>query len=301
MNHPHKQSDYEYMMDVVKGAGKLLMGCLGKPEIVIYGEGEKERSGYTTTADVISLSHIITGIIDEFPEDGIIAEGLDEKKIAETKLKELLDFDFPIEDNMYKGENGFYWVIDPLCGTIMHERGIPDFVVSLALVDETADVYFGCVYDPWNREMFFAKKGGKAYLSDEKSTKQIKVSDIKGKDLKDKALVSIEHGLVRSEDEIKLLSAGIKRQRTAGTCGLELSYVGAGKLDAALKRRQPLYDYAGGIIIVERAGGLITDFEGKNITKRLSYDKCTDFVASNGKIHQQILKYTKMFREKKAA
>lgn len=295
MKQYHKQTDYETVMHLTRGAGKLLMGCLGTANVVLEGKGEKERSGFTTTADVLSLSHIVRGLIDSFPQDGIIAEGLDEEDVVD-----LLGFEIPIIDKKYPGVSGYFWVIDPLCGTIMHKRGIKDFVVSVALVNDSPDVLFGCVYDPGNDEMFYAMKGEGSYIEAFNRVTPLSVSGVDGNKLREKALVSIEHGLVRRKEEVRELASDIKRQRTAGTCGLELSYVGAGRLDAVLKGKQPLYDFAGGLLIVEEAGGKATDFQGNELTKKLNYEKCTDLLVSNGKVHEALLAYTSTF-EKKAA
>lgn len=293
MKNPHKDSEYENVMDIMAGAGKLLMGCLGSVKKVDNAKGEICRSSHTTTADVLSLSHIVNRLVDEFPQDGIIAEGLDDPDVVK-----LLSDELPLKEGRYLGQSGLYWVIDPLCGTIMHEKGIRDFIVSVGLVDESAEIYFGCVHDPCHNETFYATKGRGAYVMNDSTIKQIYVSET---DSLKKALVSIEHGLVRSEKKVAELADNIKRQRTAGTCGLELSYVSAGRIDAMLKMGQPLYDYAGGLIILEEAGGIATDFDGNAVTKRPNYDKCTDLVCSNGKMHEQLLGYTKLFSHRKAA
>jgi myo-inositol-1(or 4)-monophosphatase len=287
----HTIEHYETMMHIVKDAGRLLMGCFGRPIQLLEGQGEKERSGYTTTGDVYSLNHLVQGIRARFPEDGIIAEGLDEKEFVK-----LARIDLQLDDGKYVGKSGFYWVIDPLCGTIMHERGIRDFAISVGLVDEDLTTHFGCVYDPSHTEMFYATLNGGSFMDDGKRMLPITVSDIDGKNLKKEALVSIEHGLIKKEEGVIPITGNIKRLRTAGTCGLELSYVGAGRLEAVLKGKQPLYDYAGGLIIVKEAGGMTTDFEGNDLTRKLNYEKCTDMIVSNGRVHEQLLEYTKKFK-----
>lgn len=273
--------EFKHILTIAKNAGNELRRSEGSTFVVHRSTEEEDlRSGHTTSADKNSLNYIINSLRKQYPEDGIIAEGLKE-------LSKDLNIELD-EEWKHKSKTGKYWVVDPLCGTLMHERGIPDYIVSIALATEDTDILFGCVYDPSEKNIFYAKKGEGAYINERKIKGPSSINSLED------AIVSIEHKIIR-EQSIRDLSKKIKRQRTAGTCGLELSYVAEGKLDGLLKAKQPLYDHAAGYLIIKEVGAIITDFQGNPPTIQLGYKKCTNLVASNGKIHEALLEYTKRF------
>ena len=259
---------------VIRGAGRKLVECAGNVDVL--EDGGENRSDFTTTADMKSLKYIVNILKKTYPEKGILAEGLEKAELS-------IEID---DKKKHPSKDGLYWVIDPLCGTIMHKKGIRDYIISLALVDEEPKIFLGMVYDPSHDELFCAVKGLGAYMND----KIIKVADT---DTIDQTLVSIEHRIIRQQgDKMTPIITDMKRLRTAGTCGLELSYTASGHIDFLMKAEQPLYDYAAGILILQEAGGHVTDFQGNKIKTELSYRDITHFIGSNGKVHDKILEYT---------
>lgn len=197
----------------------------------------------------------------------------------------------------------YSWVIDPLCGSIPYARGVADFIVSVSLM-KGREPQIGVVYDPVRNELFSAVKDMGAWLNG----KPIQPSTTTHKDFEEKkTYVSIEHKVFRNVlgEQTQQFSQKIGRIRVAGTCGLELCYVACGRLDALIKLRQPSYDYTAGVLILSEAlkeavrkeeDGL-TDLEGKKLKKpTLDMDKNRDIVASNGKIHDQLIKMTKEWK-----
>ena len=122
----------------------------------------------------------------------------------------------------------------------------------------------------------------------------LKVSDVADADsLKNEGMVSIEHRIIRETryyQAVAPLLEKIGRLRTASTCGIELALVAAGQLDAALKAKQPLYDFAAGILLVTEAGGTVTNFDGSPLKIQLNTKKATNILASNGRIDAEILR-----------
>ena len=322
--------DYGYYanaVDVVREAGAAILEGFGK-RLELSRSGD--RGGQDTFYDLISLLIICHGLKKHYPGDGLMAEGLQEpKKPGKIDSKEIIEKSLNIDiDNhgVSPGKSRKIWVIDPICGTIPFAHGIRDFIVSAAHIELDGDYEYGTskfkiiagiVFDPAHDELFFAKRGRGSVLNGE----SIEASDTKLEDLEQGlenpekgkvGMISIEHKMIREcKDRPKVigLSNEFGRLRVAGTCGLELAYVACGRLDAALKAGQPLYDYAAGLIIVEETGkaeqpgkdkltgkGIITDFDGNALVPKLSYKKKkegVDILASNGKIHKFITKHWK--------
>lgn len=276
---------YEKAVKITQNAAKMLMTAFGQQIGLSEDDNleDSDRSAQSTAYDFRSLEIICRGLQQSYPLDGLMGEGL--KELAPKLGIELNNQD------ILPGKSGRIWVIDPICGTIPFSRGIPDFIISIALVSsiEPLNLLVGIVIDPARNEIFYAEAGRGSFLNG----KPIKISNVKSAgELKNRGIVSIEHKMIRETRynnwAIKL-SKKIARLRTAGTCGLELCYVAAGRLDAILKARQPLYDYAAGLLILREAGGLATNFDGSKLITELSYQKITDMVASNDKIHQIII------------
>jgi myo-inositol-1(or 4)-monophosphatase len=288
---------------VVRESGRILKQTEGH-STMIY-EDPEDRSKFTTTADILSLINTVRGIMELYPQDGIIAEGLDILKDyrpcdeLEERLVEKILAAMDGKD-IIPTRTGEYWAIDPLCGSTPHSRGIPDYVVSLGLINKKGEIQYGCVYDAPHDVIYFAEKGRGAFIDCGKAVTKMNVSDIK--QIEKMSYISIEHKIIRehASDVVELI-VQLKRLRTAGTCGLELALTANGNIDAVLKDSQPLYDYCGGLILVQEAGGMITDYQGNPPNIEVGNKKCTDLVVSNGKIHEQLLEYTGKLVHKKQA
>jgi myo-inositol-1(or 4)-monophosphatase len=283
-------------------AGSVLKQGLGKKHR-LYGKITKSgsRSDLSTAYDKISnyaIKEIIKSEFTKYPF-GIISEEEKESggiKILEGSKEDELDEEFISVEELRKLE--YVWVIDPLCGSILYQRGIKDFIVSISLL-KSGEIILGLVYDPGHDELFHAEKDNGAFLLDlttniDKPISVSKVSALKKDDDKAKtgALVSVEHKMIREDQTINFvyeISKPISRLRVAGSCGLELCYVACGRTDAMLRARQPIYDYSAGKIIVEKAGGKVTDFRGDPIQVNLDKEQKTDIFASNDNIHGKII------------
>ncbi len=256
--------------DVVRQAGQMLLDNFGE---TITLTDAKERSKRDTEYDLLSLKIIACGLRKQFPDDGLMGEGL--QHIA-------ADLGYDLDKNgVYPGTSGHVWVVDPICGTLPFSRGIPDFVVSLACVEpDPLRVLAGFVYDPVRDEMFHALRGGGAFMN----ARKISVSNLATPaEIKRQGMVSIEHGIIRNPAfarRIANITPAIGRLRVAGTCGLELCYVACGRLEGVFKAQQPLYDYAAGLIILREAKGLVVDFEGEVTKMEFSYRKTADLLAT---------------------
>ena len=174
------------------------------------------------------------------------------------------------------------WIIDPIDGTINFANGIPICCVSIG-VEENGEMLMGAVYNPFMNEMFFAEKGKGAFLND----KPIKVSD------KDNLLTSClvtgfpyqyldaENGPLQIFEKLIRKSIPVRR---LGSAALDLCWTAAGRFDGFYEHKLQAWDSAAGYLIVQEAGGIVTDLNGE---KYNPYQP--GIIATNGKIQDQLL------------
>ena len=176
----------------------------------------------------------------------------------------------------------YHWVIDPLDGTTNFIHGLPVFAVSIGLMAQD-EVVLGVVYEVNRRECFYAMKGGGAFCNDQpiQVSKALKLSSsllatgfpYYQFDLMDKYFSSM-----------KLLMQKTHGLRRLGSAAMDLCYVASGRMDGYFEYNLNSYDVAAGVLIVQEAGGRVTEFLGGN-----NYIFGRNIVASNGAIHDEFL------------
>jgi myo-inositol-1(or 4)-monophosphatase len=246
-----------FLKNIALEAGKTLMKYFrGNFEIE-----SKEGSELLTTADKESEELIISAINKEYPDIEIIAEETNPKS---RTVKEA-------------------FIIDPLDGTNNFSYGIPVFSISLAY-QSGGDLKIGVVYDPVHKELFYAKKGEKAFLNESA------ISVSKRNRLSDSILATGFPYIKKTEKDsnipefssLLMKARGIRR---LGSAALDLCYVACGRLDGYWEKGLKIWDLSAGGLIVEQAGGKVTNFIGNN------WDYMSDnIIASNGLIHREIQK-----------
>jgi len=181
-----------------------------------------------------------------------------------------------------KVENGYNWVIDPLDGTTNFVHGLPFISISVALMYHD-QVLLGVINDMVHNDVFHAVKGEGAYLN----TRKIEVSHTPK--LAD-ALVATGfpyEDFDRMPEYMNMLrdmmrsSHGLRR---IGSAALDLCYLACGRFDAFFEYNLKPWDVAAGVLIVEEAGGIVTDFAGGN-----NYVFGRELVAANQFIHHEVL------------
>ena len=206
---------------------------------------------------------------------------------SEALILERIRRDFPSHDVM--GEEGsrietgsdYKWYVDPLDGTTNFAHGYPVFCVSLA-VEHQGQRVAGVVYDPTRDEMFTAEKGSGAELNGG----AIKVSSTPRLVESLVATGFPSHKRHKNPNiyfyhQLTLRSHGVRR---AGSAALDLCNVAAGRYDGFWEFNLNPWDTAAGVLLVEEAGGRVTDFCGGpfQIASR-------ETLASNGRIHDDLL------------
>lgn len=243
--------------EAAKEAGKLIKEKFGTH----FSISHKDRINNLVTEVDKQSEQLIRSIINKnFPEHGIIGE---EYEIKETKSR-------------YK------WVIDPIDGTTNFAHGVPICCVSIAFLDGD-ETMLGVVYNPMMDEFFFAKKGEGAYLNNQ----PISVSE--NAEFKKAFLVTgFPYHFDREQKDItqiftKLVSQGLPIRRL-GAAAIDLCWVACGRFDGFWEYKLQPWDVAAGYLMVEEAGGKLSNFKGE---KSSIWDAET--LATNGKIHDALL------------
>jgi myo-inositol-1(or 4)-monophosphatase len=207
---------------------------------------------------------------------------------AENKIIEIIKSNFPDHaiigeesgDNMQQSE--YQWIIDPLDGTVNYAHGIPICGVSIAL-KKNNDVLIGAVYNPMMNELFFAEKGQGATLNG------VPIAVSRKSDFRKACLVTgfpykwpktPEHPIKVFE---RFILEGLPVRRL-GSAAIDLCWVACGRFDGFWEYNLSAWDVAAGYLIVEEAGGRITNFKGDHYDV---FSKQT--LATNGLIHEEML------------
>lgn len=223
-----------------------------------------------------------------FKGEGDIVTDVD--KESEALMKSVLDREYP--DMGFLGEeslgdradSGYVWIVDPVDGTRNYAAGIPvvSLVIGLALDGE---VVVGVNYDPLVKEMFYAERGKGAFLNGE----AIRVSE-KATFSECTLAADISYGrqgTLYSLDVIKKLWPELWSVRILGSSALGLSYAAAGRVDLYFHHRLSPWDQVAGMLLVEEAGGTVTDRSGRRAN--LYSD---GIVASNSALNAEFLRKT---------
>jgi len=245
-----------FAVEAAQEAGTFLSSKLNS----VHTIGYKGETNLVTEADTISEEMITSKIRNRFPDHDILSE----------------------ESTFASKGSDFRWIIDPLDGTTNYAHGYTFFSVSIAL-QKLDTMLLGVIYDPTLKEMFIAAKGEGAFLNGSK----IHVSHA-GKIIESLIATGFPYDIGESKDNnLNYFSGMIKRAqaiRRAGSAALDLAYVAAGRFDGFWEIKLNPWDTAAGWLIVEEAGGTVTDMWGKGYTMESHM-----IVASNGKIHDEMV------------
>lgn len=208
---------------------------------------------------------------------------------SEEMIKSYLKNAFPhtsflCEESKFDGVKGQdTWIIDPLDGTVNFANQVPFFSVSIALwVNDTIEC--AVIYSPMTEELFTAIKGKGAFLNDQKIhvSNRSDLSQSFGatgfpylvQNDTQKTLKPIEH----------LLKKGVALRRLGSAC-LDLAYLASGRFDIFFESFLEPWDFAAGRLLVEEAGGVLTNFDNAP----LPFFTSSSVVASNGILHNSLI------------
>jgi myo-inositol-1(or 4)-monophosphatase len=242
------------MQELAREAGDLLMSYFGKVAIEYKGDAD-----LVTKADRTSEKLIVERIRRRWPDHDLIGE----------------------EGSRTETGSDYRWFVDPLDGTTNFAHGYPVFCVSLALEYKKQRIA-GVIFDPNRNEMFAAEKGGGARINGASihvsSTPRLQESLV--------ATGFPSHKRHKNPNihfyhQLTLRSHGVRR---AGSAALDLCYVACGRYDAFWEFNLNSWDTAAGVLIVEEAGGNVSNFSGQPF----SIDS-RQVLATNTLLHQELL------------
>lgn len=220
-----------------------------------------------------------------FKKDSSLLTKIDLK--SEKTVIQIIKNNFPAHSILSEEKGGkigkeYTWIIDPLDGTTNYTRNIPFFSISISLVYRRTPI-LGVVFNPINKELYFAEKGKGAFLNG----KRIKVSQ---QQILSKAVILFNK--YRAKEDFRKLHRilGIIGEkcpvfRILGSVTLALCYLASGRADVCFALGMNPWDLSAGVLIIKEAGGKLTNLEGKDwqIGEK-------NIIAANKKIHNQILK-----------
>lgn len=252
-------AEYSTYLEAAKRAA-LAAGGLIKRDFHKTGEVFfKGDLNLLTETDTASQELIVGRLSESFPGHGFLAE---------EGLKELADAEFR-------------WVIDPLDGTTNFAHRFPVFCVSIGL-EHRGRLAAGVVFNPMSGEMFWAARGEGAYL-DGRCIRVSGIDDLNRSlvatgfpyDIRESKTNIIHH------DAFLLRTQGVRR---CGSAAIDLCSVACGRFEGFWEEKLNPWDTAAGAVIIEEAGGRVTDFEGGPVN---IYHP--EVVASNGLVHRAML------------
>lgn len=238
-------------------AGGFLARNIGKVKKLSY----KGRMNLVTDVDIRCDSLITKKIVSAFPSHRIISEESGARGHRDSK---------------------YCWLIDPLDGTTNYAHRFAFFAVSIALLRH-GEAVVGVVYDPLRKELFFALKRKGAYLNH----KRIRVSSIG--ELK-RSLVStgfpyrFGNAMRRNINNFARVMQKVQAVRRPGSAALDLCYVAAGRFEGFWELDLHPWDTAAGALIVEEAGGKVTNLKGERFNPFMR-----EIIASDKKIHSKLM------------
>jgi myo-inositol-1(or 4)-monophosphatase len=238
--------------------------------------GAKELQRFFNNDFVVSNKEGINNLVTE-------ADYASEKAIMEIIKKDFPDhFILSEEAGEIKMDSEYKWIIDPIDGTVNFANGIPLCCVSIGL-EKSGKIILGAVYNPILNEFFFAEKESGATLNN----KKISVSD-KTDVVKSCLVTGFPYTYLDSiNGPLDVFERFIRKGiavRRLGSAAIDLCWVAAGRFDGFYEHSLNAWDSAAGFLIVEEAGGKVTDFKGDYYSPYQPH-----ILATNGKIHDEML------------
>ncbi len=244
-----------------RSAGDLIIRVVDRIDTLTITS--KGRNDFVSEIDQQAEQEIIRILLKAFPDHGILAEESG-KRAGSSHHDE------------------YTWIIDPLDGTTNFLHGFPQFAVSIGLMHR-GKLAIGVIYDPLKQELFTAERGSGAMLNNRRIrvTRQHAFTGAllgTGFPFKDQRHLDAYLGMFRS---LIVDTAGIRR---AGSAALDLAYIAAGRLDGFWEIGLREWDMAAGILLIQEAGGIVTDFLGGE-----SYLRSGNVLAASPRLHQIML------------
>ena len=221
----------------------------------------KQQNDFVSEVDDAAEDAIISTLRDAYPDHGFLAE-----------------------ESGYKDRDAEYlWIIDPLDGTTNFLHGVPQYCVSIGLLQKGIPQQ-AVVFDPNRNELFTATRGVGAYLNDRRIrvSRTDKIEDaLLGTGFPFKEVSNLDDYVRMLKNAMRTCS-GVRRP---GAAALDLAWVACGRYDGFWEMGLSPWDMAAGALLIREAGGLVGDFEGNE-----GFLDKGRIVAANSKLFASLLK-----------
>jgi len=262
------------MLEVATVAARLA-GQRAMELISMVHTNYKNGNEIVTEADGICQKIILDRIKENYPDHGFLAEeGTGGKLLKQAP----------------RSSEPFWWVIDPIDGTNNYAHGLLSFCVSISVMYQGSPVV-AAIFNPATESMFTAYSEGPAAVNNARiSTTEENITKF--------ASIAIDSHMENSQMSAVFNIAARTRFRNLGATALHLAYVAKGSFVALIATSPKLWDIAAGALIIQRAGGIVTDWQGNHIfpVDPTDYDgKKFDIIASNKTVHKELISNLKGF------
>jgi myo-inositol-1(or 4)-monophosphatase len=248
-----------FVIQTARDAGGVLIDRLGRAQVSNKGDID-----LVTEADLAAEKLIIERINSHYPRHAILAE------------------ESGASDESAAGKSDWKWIIDPLDGTTNYAHGYPCFCVSIA-VEHAGAIEIGVVYDPTRDEMFAAERGQGATLNERPMRVSI-VDNLNAAMLCTGFPYNVRERPNFARDFVNF-TMNAQAVRRDGSAALDLAYLACGRFDGFWEDGLNPWDVAAGVLLIEEAGGRVTDYRGAPL------DIYTPKVlATNGRVHDAMMR-----------
>ncbi|MBP5343690.1 MAG: inositol monophosphatase [Alphaproteobacteria bacterium] len=250
------------MVNAVRKAGQGIVHDFR--EVANLQVSEKSPGEFVSNADLYSEKKLVDILHEARPDYGFISE-----ECGEIPAKEGCDF---------------YFVMDPVDGTNNFIHAVPMFCISLALMQKDK-VIAGVIYNPVTNELYYAEKGKGAFVMTPTGNVRLRVSG--RRQLKYCLLGTNGYASEKTQKCLNHVAQSFASVRYFGSRALTMAMVAAGQIDAQIEARVHILDIAAGYLLVQEAGGKVTDFAGH--TDLDSIVQSSTMLVGNSMIHEILL------------
>ncbi|MFD0680237.1 MULTISPECIES: inositol monophosphatase family protein [unclassified Paenibacillus] len=256
---------------IAREAGIMIKSKLGTDFVT---EEKSSAFDVVTEIDRASEQLIRERLAEVFPDHAFLGE---EESFANEEL---------LENRLERAKSEpFIWIVDPIDGTSNYVQGIPGFTVSIALACN-GEIMVGVIYDPSRDDMYSAEKGKGATLNG----KPIRVSQVEtlGQSVVATGFPSKKKTRDAVMKSLQEIGPQCRTIRALGSAAQHLAFVASGKLAAFWEYGLNAWDIAAGVLIIEEAGGTVTDTLGNPYSLTVKH-----IVGTNGHIHDAMMQTLK--------
>lgn len=264
---PDREKVRSTLLESLERSGAILKETISERKVVAH----KEELSLVTETDRRSEEVIVQNILAHFPDHAVLTE-----------------------ESPERGKSPYRWIIDPLDGTTNFAHTYPVACVSIAFEDH-GKITFGGVHDPFRGELFYAERGRGATLNGLPIV--VSQNPVLARSL---LCTGFPYDRRQNPDQyvavFKEFMMHVEGVRRTGAAALDISHVACGRFDGFWENKLHSWDVAAASLLVEEAGGKLSDFSGKPLmVSNPKTDWVPQMVASNGFIHEEMIQALKPF------